>query len=220
MKRVTILLILSNLLAVFVFGQKSLKTINNKQEYEQIPNDKKLVLLQDSIPDLKTDLVYATKNNFTKTQLYQASKLLVSSPLASVLKKAAYQLQKNGIGLLVYDGYRPYSVSKKMWEIVHDDRYVANPVNGSDHNRGTAIDISLYDLKSGKPLAMPTPFDDFTEKAHLSYLPKSKKILTNRNLLQETMKSVGLRPLSTEWWHFYLPNSKEFDVLDLNFDQF
>ncbi|PZP52263.1 MAG: peptidase M15 [Pseudopedobacter saltans] len=219
MKILSTLLIFSMLLSIASFAQNAPKTIDNIQTYNELPNNKKLVLLQDSIPHLKTDLVYATPHNFTKTQLYHSPKLLVTGAMATALRKASIQLEKEGYGLLVFDGYRPYAVSKKMWEIVHDDRYVANPVNGSDHNRGTAIDISLYDLKTGKPLPMPTPFDDFTEKAHLSYQPTSALILSNRNLLQNTMKSVGLKPLSTEWWHFFLPNSKEFAVLNLDFSQ-
>ncbi len=219
MKKLSILLTFVNLLAATVYGQNTLNTIHTKEAYAQLPEDKKLVLLQDSIPDLKYNLVYATTNNFTHTKLYENPKVLTSKPIASALKKAAESLRSKGIGLLIFDAYRPYSVSKKMWEIVHDDRYVANPIHGSDHNRGTAIDISLYNLKTGKPLNMPTDFDNFTEKAHLSYLPKSATILANRNLLQNTMKTVGLRPLSTEWWHFSLLNSKEFEVLDLDFEE-
>lgn len=219
MKRVTILLSIVHILYVSASGQTTLKTIHTKEAYEQLPDSKKLVLLQDSVPNLQTDIVYATRNNFTHTQLYTHPKVWTTKPMASALKKAAETLRKQGIGLLIYDAYRPYSVSQKMWEIVQDDRYVANPIHGSDHNRGTAIDLSLYNLQTGKPLAMPTGFDNFTEKAHLSYQPTSKTILANRTLLQNTMKAVGLRPLPTEWWHFFLPNSKDFEVLDIRFEE-
>jgi len=220
MKRIIVLLSFSNLLFLNVSAQKTPRTVHSQTTYQQLPDNQKLVLLQDSVPNIQTNIVYATANNFTHTQLYQNHRLLVTKPLASALKKAADQLRKKGIGLLIFDGYRPYSVSRKMWAIVHDSRYVANPIHGSDHNRGTAIDLSLYYIQTGKPLEMPTSFDDFTEKAHLSYQPASKTILDNRNLLQNTMQSVGLRPLSTEWWHFSLSNSREFEVLDLDFGTF
>ena len=220
MKRVFILLPFLDLLGFSVLGQNPLRTIASVQAYRHLPDKQKLVLLTDSVPDIKMDLVYATDQNFTHTQLYHHPRLLVVRPLATALKSAAEKLRTRGIGLLVFDAYRPYSVSKKMWETVHDNRYVADPVHGSDHNRGAAVDLSLYELKTGIPLEMPTGFDDFTEKAHLSYRPRSGTILANRNLLQRTMEAVGLSPLSTEWWHFSLPDSKEFEVLDLGFEYF
>ncbi|MFT4202769.1 MAG: M15 family metallopeptidase [Chitinophagaceae bacterium] len=220
MKRILLLFCLVNSFTASVFGQKALKPIHSKTAYQQLPDAKKLVLLQDSVPNLKYHLVYATKDNFTHTQLYRHPKVLTSKPMASALRKAAQILEAQGIGLLIFDAYRPYSVSKKMWTLVQDERYVANPVYGSDHNRGAAIDLTLYDLKTGKPLEMPTGFDNFTEKAHLSYQPASAAVLANRNLLQNTMHSVGLRPLPSEWWHFSLPNSKDFEVLDLDFGEF
>lgn len=220
MKKRLILLTCVNLWALSAWAQKPLQTIATKASYATLPNNKKLVLLRDSIPDLKLDLVYATTNNFTHTKLYDNPKVLTTPPMASALRKAADRLRKQDIGLLIFDAYRPYAVSKKMWQIVHDSRYVANPVYGSDHNRGTAIDLSLYNIKTGQALEMPTEFDNFSTKAHLSYQPSSAHILTNRNLLQKTMKEVGLRPLETEWWHFYLPNSRDFEVLDLDFDTF
>ncbi|WP_447641604.1 MULTISPECIES: M15 family metallopeptidase [Chitinophagaceae] len=219
MKRLSFLLSFVSLCTISIRSQKTLTTIAVKAVYDALPDNKKLVLLQDSVQDIKLDLVYATTHNFTHTQLYHNPKVLVTKPLASALKKAADQLREKGIGLLIFDAYRPYHVSQQMWQIVQDDRYVANPVHGSDHNRGTAIDLSLYSLRTGKLLTMPTGFDNFTEKAHLSYQPKSTAVLVNRNLLQKTMQSAGLRPLATEWWHFFLPNSKDFEVLDLSFDE-
>ena len=216
MKKVLLSICIS-VLTIASKRQTSLKVISDLKVYNELPDTKKLVLLTDSVPNIQQDLVYATTHNFTKKKLYPFPKLYVNTQMASALKKAAKILQAKGLGLLIYDGYRPYSVSKKMWEIVQDTRYVANPINGSDHNKGAAIDLSLYNLKTGKALLMPTPFDDFTEKAHLSYNPSSATIRTNRALLIQTMQSVGLHPLATEWWHYTLSNSKSLDVLDISF---
>jgi D-alanyl-D-alanine dipeptidase len=138
---------------------------------------------------------------------------------AQALQKVANELKELGLGLKVFDAYRPYSITKKMWLVVPDEKYAANPAKGSGHNRGAAIDLTLYDLKTGKELPMPTSFDNFTEKAHNDYMQLSSEILTNRSLLKNTMIKFGFIPLETEWWHFYLPNAAQrFELLDFDFE--
>ena len=179
---------------------------------------KQLWSLKKHIPNIIFDWKYATANNFTKQVLYKNPDAFMRMEAVQALQKVAVELQKNELGLKVFDAYRPYSVTKKMWEVVPDDRYAANPAKGSGHNRGAAIDLTLYNLKTGKELEMPTPFDDFTEKAHNNYMQLTPQILKNRAILNSTMVKYGFVPLDTEWWHFYLPNAAQrFELLDLDF---
>lgn len=203
-----------------IYGLKIIDNIINYQaEIKQHP-DCRLVSLAKYIPDLKTDFVYATADNFTHQVLYKNPRPYSVLSLATALRSAAVDLQKLGLGIYLFDAYRPYSVTRKMWQIVPDDRYAANPKNGSGHNRGTAVDISLYYLHSGKLLEMPTGFDDFTEKAHSAYIHLPKNVIANRDLLRRTMQRYGLIQLSTEWWHFYLPDPQHrYELLDLSFDE-
>ncbi len=119
-----------------------------------------MVELQKIIPDIKYELHYATPDNFTKVRLYPKSlrKTFLRKKPAEALAEAAKELSKMGIGFIVWDAYRPYSVTQKFWDLIHDERYVANPAKGSGHNRGIAIDLTLFDLKTGEELNMPTKF--------------------------------------------------------------
>jgi D-alanyl-D-alanine dipeptidase len=159
------------------------------------------------------DIRYATANNFTHQVLYPAAICMLRRAAAESLHAVQQDLQKKKLGLKVFDGYRPLSVQKKMWALVPDDRYVANPANGSRHNRGAAVDLTIVD-SLGSELEMPTPFDDFTEKAHRDYLQLPEKAIEDRALLEEVMKRHGFIPLSTEWWHFDFEGWKKFSIMD------
>ncbi len=183
-------------------------------------NSKRLVLLNTFVPQLVIDLKYATKNNFTHRVLYQNGLAYARFAAATALKKINEKLWGNGLGLKIFDAYRPYSVTKKMWKVVHDERYTANPAKGSGHNRGAAVDVTLVKIATGEELKMPTEFDDFSEKAHHGYQDLPKEVLGNRELLKRTMEEYGFISLSTEWWHYSLPGASErFELLDLAFDQ-
>jgi D-alanyl-D-alanine dipeptidase len=121
------------------------------------------------------------------------------------------------LNLKIFDAYQPYSVTEKMWEKVKDDRYAADASKGSGHNRGAAMDLTLIDLKTGKELPMGTGFDNFSDTAHHGFSGLPEEILQNRNLLKSIMEKYGFKQLSTEWWHFYLPNSSSFELLDIPF---
>jgi zinc D-Ala-D-Ala dipeptidase len=166
------------------------------------------------IPDLKLDVRYATANNFTKQQVYDSAKCFLRAEVAQQLAKVQTDLKKRGLGLLIYDCYRPLAVQRKFWAIVPDDRYVANPAQGSRHNRGAAVDLSLVD-KNGKPLEMPTDFDDFSEKAHRDYSRVSRKARKHRQWLQDAMQKHGFVGLKTEWWHFDFGDWKRYPLLDI-----
>lgn len=175
-----------------------------------------MVELKEMIPDIHYDLRYATPNNFTSTQLYKANgKTFLRLPAARALCNVQNQLQQLGYGLKIYDAYRPYSVTKKMWELIHDERYVANPAKGSGHNRGLAVDLSIIELASGKELNMGTGFDNFTDTAHHSFKQLPSGALKNRALLRGFMEQNGFKALETEWWHYSWPNDKNYEVLDI-----
>lgn len=197
--------------------------INNVADYRNsITSDTAnlLVSLQSFVPELVIDLKYATKNNFTHTILYHDATAFARLPAAIALQKINEELNKKGLGLKIFDAYRPYMVTKKMWKLVHDENYAANPAKGSGHNRGAAVDVTLVNLSTGNELLMPTPFDDFSEKAHHDYMNLPKEIIENRKLLKETMERFGFIALATEWWHYSLPNAAaHFQLLDLTFSQ-
>lgn len=180
---------------------------------------KQMVAINKYITTIKTDFVYATVKNFTHKKLYKKPTAFLRLVTVKALKSVAITLQAKGLGLLLYDAYRPYSVTKTMWQTVPDDKYTANPAKGSGHNRGIAVDLTIYNLQTGKALEMPTPFDDFTEKAHHNYMQFDSEVLKNRELLKNVMKQNGFIALETEWWHYYLPNSVYYEILDFDFKQ-
>lgn len=192
-----------------------------KQYYESIKKDSmnKMIKLNHFIPNAIYDWRYSTTNNFTKQILYINPTAYLRLEAAKNLYKVAIELEKIGLGIKIFDTYRPYSVTKKMWQVVPDDRYASDPAKGSGHNRGIAIDLTLYNLKTGEELAMPTPYDDFTEKAHANYMQLSQQIITNREILIRTMQLYGFKVLDTEWWHFYIPNSSKYHLMDFNFEE-
>jgi len=199
-----------------------LTIVNTKPSFKaSIAQDssKQMVELAKYVANIKTDFVYATNKNFTHHILYRKPKAYLRLAAAMALQKAANELSIKGLGLLIYDAYRPYSVTKTMWQIVPDNRYAANPAKGSGHNRGIAVDLTLYNLQTGLPLLMPTLFDDFTEKAHHNYMQLDSVVLANRQLLKTTMEQQGFKALDTEWWHYYLPNAPYYELLDFDFTQ-
>lgn len=214
------------LLAAFHFGkaQTNLKIINQPKEFRaSILSNPKLSLLElkTLVPHIRYDLKYATTNNFTGVQLYpnNTTDTYLRKEPAEALAKVATILAAMGLGITVWDAYRPYHVTVKFWELIKDERYVAHPAKGSGHNRGIAIDMTLYDLKTGANLEMPTGFDDFSETAHQGFEGISAKQKQNKELMKAVMEKNGFIPFQTEWWHFYWPNGEEYDVLDFSFEQ-
>lgn len=202
------------------FGLQVIDKIQTYRYAVKTDSNQKMMLLTTIIPNLVTDWRYATPNNFTGMVLYTQPDPFLRLPAARALVQVQAALKTKGLGLKLFDAYRPYTVTRKMWAIVPDERYAANPAKGSGHNRGAAVDITLIDLKTGKELAMPTPYDDFTEKAHHDYTQLDTTVLANRALLKTTMEKFGFMALSTEWWHYYWPNAAQhFMLMDLSFDQ-
>lgn len=179
----------------------------------------KLVDLEKKIPNVVLEIKYATEDNFTHKIVYPAAKAYLVSQAAEALFKVQEELNKQGLGLKIFDGYRPLSVQEKFWQLVPDERYVADPKKGSRHNRGCAVDCTLVYLENGKELEMPTPFDDFTEKAHRDYMNISENVKSNRDKLEEIMKKNGFIGLPTEWWHFDYQGWEQYPLLDKNFNE-
>ncbi|MCG3205637.1 MAG: D-alanyl-D-alanine dipeptidase [Elusimicrobia bacterium] len=176
--------------------------------------DRSLVSIRNLAPGIVVEMRYATENNFTKTRLYPLQdECLLCRPVAERLARVQKNLEKRGFGLKVWDCYRPLHVQKKLWEILPDPRFVADPKTGSRHNRGASIDLTLVD-SNGNELLMPTGFDEFSEKARRNYRHLPAEALKNRSILEEAMTFEGFLPLSTEWWHFDAPDWASYELRD------
>jgi D-alanyl-D-alanine dipeptidase len=170
------------------------------------------------IPNIVLDIRYATRNNFMHKKLYPSiTTTYLRLPAVKALEHVQSQLNKMDLGLKIFDAYRPYCVTEKMWEPIKDDRYVADPKKGSGHNRGIAVDLTVINLKTKEELPMGTAFDNFSDTAHQTFMALPLQILQNRNLLKDLMEKYGFKSLETEWWHYSLPNAKDFEILDLGF---
>lgn len=180
---------------------------------------KKMTELKTLIPSIVYDLRYASTNNFMRRLMYQAgtSHTFLREPAAVALKKVQEELNEMGLGIKIFDAYRPYSVTAKFWELVKNERYVAHPAKGSGHNRGTAVDLTIIQIKTGKELNMGTGFDNFSDTAHHTYTRLPEEILQNRQLLRSTMEKNGFRTYTEEWWHYSWPEAARFELLDLDF---
>ncbi len=178
-------------------------------------SDTSIVPLLQIDSTIVTDVRYATTDNFTGKILYKTDKVYARKIVAEALSKAHNYLKENyNLRIKIFDGYRPLSVQKTMWEIYPDDRYVANPATGSRHNRGAAVDITIID-STGTQLEMGTEYDNFTEKAHYAYSNLPEEVKVNRKLLRDTMIKYGFHPITTEWWHFDYKGWKKFSILDV-----
>jgi len=164
-------------------------------------------------PTIVLDIRYATENNFTHQKLYPIAKCMLRREAAESLRAVQNELHGQRLGLKVYDGYRPLSIQKKLWEVVSDERYVANPAKGSRHNRGAAVDLTIIDSLA-QEIEMPTAYDDFTDKAHRNYMQLPEIVLGNRALLEAVMIKHGFLPMPTEWWHFDFQGWGKFEILD------
>ncbi|MCU0454216.1 MAG: M15 family metallopeptidase [Bacteroidetes bacterium] len=174
-----------------------------------------LVNLREVVPDIVLDLRYAGTDNFLHQKLYTVPECYVALSAARRLAVVQDSLRPRGLGLKVYDAYRPRSVQFLMWEILPNATYVANPVSGSAHNRGGAVDVSLVDLVTGVELAMPTAFDHFGPEAWLDYAGLPAPVIANRELLRTMMENVGgFQSYQAEWWHYSLQSANVFPLLD------
>ncbi|HET9052971.1 MAG TPA: M15 family metallopeptidase, partial [Cyclobacteriaceae bacterium] len=161
----------------------------------------------------------AGTDNFMKTRMYpsRTRNTFMRQDAVKALLEVQNKLQPLGYGLKIWDAYRPYSVTERFWEMVKDERYVANPAKGSGHNRGIAIDVTIIELATRKELDMGTGFDNFTETAHHGFTQLDPQVIRNRKLLKQTMESCGFISFDSEWWHYSLPDPAKYELLDLSF---
>jgi len=178
-----------------------------------VPTDDPLLDIDRWDPRIRTLPVYATPDNFVGEVLYPVPRLLLRRSALVRLSRVQDRLAAEGLGLVVYDGYRPWSVTRRMWEVIGDPEFVADPRRGSRHNRGMAVDVGLVDLQ-GRAVPMPTNFDAFLPEAaaDAAVPPPGRR---NRDRLQAAMRAEGFAVLASEWWHFDAEGWREREVLDV-----
>lgn len=189
-----------------------------KETIQKDPN-KALVRIKDFVPNITLDIKYATTQNVFYTQLYKKPEALVRLPVAKALAAVQKDLNELGYSLKIYDAYRPYSVTCQMFEMLPDTLYMGLPWQGSKHNRGIALDLTLIDLKTKKELKMPTPFDALVYAAHPEFEKLPEEVIKNRELLKTVMKKHGFKVDPMEWWHFNYVSDTVFELLDIPFEK-
>jgi D-alanyl-D-alanine dipeptidase len=224
-RKLLIAIITLNLIVILIIGVGGFKylmsygeaqiiavDINTKTQTLEIKQDD-FVDIRKYIPDVEIELRYATANNVTKSIIYENANAYLRKGTADKLKEANNQFKKLGYRIKIWDAYRPTAVQKILWSRVSDNRYIANPKGGSNHNRGAAVDITLVD-KSGREISMPTDFDGFTKLADKDYSDVDKEKVKNAKLLENVMVEYGFKSIYTEWWHFDDTNWKNYEVVD------
>lgn len=196
------------------FAQNAPPKERNKREAHLV----ELITLDNTI---KLDIRYATDNNFVGKTVYPEARAFLQKPAAKALLSVHRKLKKQGLGLVIFDGYRPWTITKLFWEVTDEDKrkFVADPAKGSKHNRGAAVDLSIYDLKTGQLLEMPSGYDEFTERASPNYTGGTEQQRKNRDLLRKLMEDEGFTVNPNEWWHFDFKNWEDYAIYDISFSE-
>ena len=171
-------------------------------------------------PTLKLDVRYAGSNNFLGTPLYTQARAFLQRPAADAVVRANRELKARGYGLIIHDGYRPWYVTEIFWKATPDDKkiFVANPAEGSRHNRGCAVDLSLYDLQTGKEVQMPSGYDEMTDHSFADYPGGTPEQRSRRALLRHVMEEQGFLANPKEWWHFDYKDWKQYPIGNVPFE--
>jgi D-alanyl-D-alanine dipeptidase len=228
MKKTALTLLFISIIHLVIFSQNEkqnpyhLKIISTVAAYkDECQKDKQnqLIDLEEAVPAIRMDIRYATDNNFTHKKVYSTAKAFLRQPAAAALARVQKELEKEGIGIKVYDAYRPYAATMLFYDLIKDTLFVASPVKGSRHNRGCAVDLTLVNLKTGAELEMPTGYDDFSERASPTYndLPVIAK--ENRKRLIDVMKKQGFEVYGSEWWHFDFNGWQAYSLMDISFEE-
>ncbi len=172
-------------------------------------------------PRIKLDIRYATSDNFLSTPVYSSARAFLQRPAAEALLRAHRELMKQGYGLLIFDAYRPWYVTKMFWDATPPDKheFVANPAEGSRHNRGCAVDLSLYDLKTGREIEMTGVYDEMSERSYPDYTGGTAEQRAHRQLLRHEMEMQGFTVYTTEWWHFDYRDWKQYAIQNVPFEK-
>ena len=170
---------------------------------------------------IRLDIRYAGPNNFVGKPVYKESRAFLQRPAAEALVAAHRELGAHGYGLLIHDGYRPWAVTKLFWEVTPAAlrEFVADPASGSKHNRGAAVDLSMYDRALGTPVVMPSEYDEFSHRAYPDYRGGPPDARGRRDLLRAIMERHDFTVEPNEWWHFNYKDWQEYPILDIPFDK-
>jgi len=206
---------MSVLSLVFVLSARSQQIVPENEKL--VVNDTTFVNLRDYSQDFAYDMKYATSDNFLKARVYDCAECYLRLKTVTALIDANKKFRKKGYRIKIFDCYRPLHIQKKMWAIVSDPQYVANPAKGSIHNRGGAVDITLVNLQ-GVELEMGTSFDFFGKEAAHNYKNLSNKVKRNRKLLKSVMISSGFNPFDSEWWHYNLKSGLKDNVSNVKWN--
>lgn len=179
----------------------------------------KLIAVTCVNPAIVLDIRYAMPNNFTGKVIYPQAGCYLREEVAYALGAVQKELAPIGLGIKVFDGYRPLCYQQLFWDIMPDERYVAHPQKGSRHNRGAAVDVTLITLADGKELAMPSEFDDFSEQAHRNYATMDREAARNCKLLETVMAKHGFIGWYEEWWHFDYKNWESYPLSNISFKE-
>ena len=172
-------------------------------------------------PTIRLDIKYATPDNFLSTPVYPQARALLQRPAAEAAVRAHRRLREQGYGLVVHDAYRPWSVTWIFWEATPEDKreFVADPARGSRHNRGCAIDVTLYDLKTGRTVEMPSLYDEMSERSYPAYTGGAPEARRLRDLLRSAMEAEGFTVYESEWWHFDYKDWRRYRIQNTPFEQ-
>lgn len=172
-------------------------------------------------PTIRLDVRYATKNNFLGRAVYKQARAFLQRPAAEALVRVNAALRQQGYGLVIFDGYRPWAVTKTFWDSTPVDKreFVADPSRGSRHNRGCAVDLTMFDLKTGKQVMMPSEYDEMTERSHINYQCATPEASRLRDLLRAAMEAEGFTVYEPEWWHYDYKDWREYPILNISFKE-
>lgn len=172
-------------------------------------------------PTIRLDVKYATSDNFVGRPVYKEARAFLQRPAAEALVRVQRTLREKGYGVMVFDGYRPWAVTKAFWDATPDDKkvFVANPARGSRHNRGCSVDLTLYDLATGKAVDMGGGYDEMGPRSYVTWEGGTKEQIARRDLLRGTMEREGFFVYPWEWWHFDYKDWSAYPLLDVPFEK-
>lgn len=191
------------------------------QPKEENKREADLVELKKLDKSIKLDIRYATADNFMGRVVYPEARAFLQRPAAEGVIRVHKLLKKEGLGLAIFDGYRPWSITKLFWDTVtlEQRKFVADPATGSKHNRGCAVDLTLFDRKTGQLLPMPSGYDEFTERASPDYAGGTEEERANRDRLRKLMEAEGFTVNADEWWHFDFNEWQQYAIYDISFEE-
>lgn len=201
--------------------EETKQEIPAKSPKTKLKGDADLIELNKLDDTIKLDIRYAREDNFVGRPVYAEARAFLQRDAAEALLRVHQKLKDKNLGLVIYDGYRPWTITKLFWDVVpkHQRKFVADPEKGSKHNRGCAVDLNLYNLATSEQLPMPSGFDEFNDKAASAYEGGSENETANRDLLITMMESEGFTVNPKEWWHFDYKTWEDYKIYDIAFSE-